>query len=71
VEEEKPGERPKWSITWLLRVQRVGRNRSPLPPQATAADRAAAGFSRLFPWAVLLLLLLEVGLLVWLGVLPR
>ena len=71
--EEPPGERPKWSITWLFRVQRVGRNRPLAGGQngATRGDRVAAGFSRLFPWAVLLLLVLEVGLLVWIGVLPR
>jgi hypothetical protein len=63
------GERPKWSITWLLRIQRTGRNRSPLP--LTRMDKVTVGFAKAFPWAVLLLLLIEVGLLVWLGVLPR
>ena len=63
---EPGGERPRWSFTWLLRVQRTGRNR---PPGDDSPQ--PGGFSRLFPWAVLLLLLIEVGLLVWLGVLPR
>lgn len=67
--DEQPGERPKWSITWLFRIQRIGRNRSPLP--LTTGDKASLGFAKLFPWAVLLLLLVEVALLVWIGVLPR
>lgn len=56
-------------MTWLLRIQRTGRNRSPLP--LTRGDKVTVGFARLFPWAVLLLLLLEIGLLAWLGFLPR
>jgi hypothetical protein len=60
---EPPHERPKWSVTWLFRVQRVGRNR-PL-------NGSAQGFSRWFPWAVLLFLAIEIALLVWIGVLPR
>ena len=66
--EEPPGERPKWSFTWLLRIQRTGRNRV-VPANGEESSRSM--WSRLFPWAVILLLLLEVGLLVWLGVLPR
>jgi hypothetical protein len=56
-------EPPGFSVTWLLRIQRRGRR---------AVRRGmATGFSRWFPWAVLLLLLAEVALFVWLGLLPR
>ena len=64
---EPPGERPKWSFTWLLRVQRVGRTRPPDAPP----DSPGRSFARWFPWAVVLLLIIQVSVLVWLGVLPR
>jgi hypothetical protein len=67
MEGEEPGERPKWSVTWLLRVQRIGRNRIPQNTDPTTRS----GFGRFFPWVVVLILLIEVGVLVWLGVLPR
>ena len=51
-------------MTWLLRIQRRGR-------KAVRRGGMATGFSRWFPWAVLLLLLAEVALFVWLGLLPR
>ena len=59
-----PDDRPKWSITWLFRVQRVGRNR---------ADRVVSPMrgGRWFPWSVLCLLLIEIAVLVWLGIIPR
>jgi hypothetical protein len=58
-----PDDRPKWSITWLFRIQRSGR---------TDADGDTNGRARhWFSWAVLLLLLVEVGVLVWLGIIPR
>jgi hypothetical protein len=60
------GERPRWSFTWLLRVQRTGRNRPP-----DGGDGPGRNFSRWFPWAVVLLLIVQVTVLVWLGVLPR
>jgi hypothetical protein len=56
-------------VTWLFRVQRVGRNRSPLP--LNTADKWSVGFARVFPWIVVLLLGVEVALLVWMGLLPR
>lgn len=61
------GERPRWSFTWLLRIQRTGRNRLP-----RGAGQAGPGstFSRLFPWAVLLILLIELALGIWLGHFP-
>jgi hypothetical protein len=66
-------DRPRWSFTWLLRIQRTGRSKAPPVGSdgMTPNERRMVGASRLFPWAVILLLLLEVGLLVWLGVLPR
>jgi len=60
-------ERPGWSVTWLFRLQHRGRHKQ--PTEANGDNQG--GFARLFPWAVLLLLLVEVGILVWLGFLPR
>jgi hypothetical protein len=57
-------DRPKWSITWLFRVQRIGRNRAGQPD---APMRGGHWFS----WSVLLLLLVEIAVLVWLGIIPR
>ena len=57
-------EPPGFSVTWLLRIQRRGR-------KAVRRGGVASGFQRWFPWAVLLLLLIEVAVYVWLGVLPR
>jgi hypothetical protein len=54
-------------VTWLFRVQRVGRNRTVDSHDPTTRN----GFGRFFPWAVLAALLVEIGLLVWLGIIPR
>jgi len=67
TEEEQPDRRPKWSVTWLFRVQRVGREK----PRPISGDGGGAGFKGWFPWAVLLMLGLEIGVLVWLGIIPR
>lgn len=53
------GERPKWSFTWLLRIQRIGRH-----ADAEGEPSRRALFSRIFPWTVVLILLIEVGVLV-------
>jgi hypothetical protein len=58
-----PDDRPRWSITWLFRVQRIGRDRSP--------DGPPSRFDRWFPWAVILLLMVFIAVGVWLGLLPR
>jgi len=47
------GERPHWSFTWLLRIQRHGTRDSPRGGLGT--------FQRLFPWIVLLILLAEIA----------
>lgn len=59
-------ERPRWSFTWMLRIQRVGRNRR------LEGDGSKEPVFRW--WAtliVVLLLIVETATLVWLGVLPR
>lgn len=58
-------ERPKWSVTWLFRIQRIGR-KEPRP----ASEKSGTGF-QWFSWIVLALLVVEVGILVWQGFLPR
>jgi hypothetical protein len=68
--EEPPVERPKWSITWLLRIQRTGRNKLP-PAGMTRGDQRWIAMSRLFQWVVVGMLVVEIALLVWIGVLPR
>ena len=61
-------ERPRWSITWLLRIQRTGRNRRAEGPDA---PNPSGRWFRWFSWGVLLLLLIEVAVGVWLGLIPR
>ncbi len=62
-------ERPRWSFTWLVRVQRTGRNRREL----SAGDEQRSGrLWRAALWlAVIAVLLVEVWLGIILGVLPR
>lgn len=65
---EPPKDRPRWSITWLLKVQRVGRDR-----RERYADRRrddSLGF-RWFMWLVVALLAVEVAVGLWQGWLPR
>jgi hypothetical protein len=69
VSETPPGERPKWSITWLLRIQRVGRNRRELPAEQEGERR------RLNKWLFIAIIggiiIAEVIFGIWLGILPR
>lgn len=65
---DNDGERPRWSVTWLFRLQRVGRNPRPREPGEPGNRHL---ISRIFPWAVLLLLIIEVAVGVWLGLIPR
>jgi len=62
VVDDKPG----FSITWLFRFQHRGRQKQ---PQENGDEPGK--FAKLFPWAVVLLLLVEIGILVYIGVLPR
>jgi hypothetical protein len=68
VPEEPPGERPRWSVTWLLRIQRTGRHRPTPRPDDTPQPRLVW---RVLPWVVLGALIIEVAILVWLEVIPR
>lgn len=65
--EPPTGDRPRWSFTWLLRVQRVGRNRRSLGDGPNGA--------RTTRWVVYVVLggviLIEVAFGLWLGILPR
>jgi hypothetical protein len=69
--EEPPGERPKWSITWLLRIQRVGRNRPTYREMDAEPPFHKSMAFKWFAWSIVLLLAIEVAIGVWLGVLPR
>lgn len=65
--EPPTGERPRWSFTWLLRIQRTGHRRRPLPP-----DLSGHRLLRAALWVALAgVLLVEVWLGIVLGVLPR
>jgi hypothetical protein len=59
-------DRPRWSITWLFRLQREGRR-----PQVDGDTPAPSLLWKALPWLVLLALLVEVAIGVWLGLLPR
>lgn len=63
------GERPRWSITWLLRIQRTGRDRRE-PPAGSDVPQPRMVW-KILPWIVLGALIVEVAILVWLDVLPR
>jgi hypothetical protein len=66
-DEQQPGERPKWSFTWLLRIQRTGRNRAPVADDGPRVT----GFWKAVPWIVMLVLGIEIAVGVWMGLLPR
>ena len=57
-EEPTPGDKPRWTLTWLFRIQRIGHR----PGAGDPSKRAM--FSRIFPWVVVLILLAEVAVLV-------
>jgi cytoskeletal protein RodZ len=63
-------DRPRWSITWLLRIQRTGRQRRKPRPTASGNGSGGTGF-QWFSWSVLAFLVIEVAILVWQGFLPR
>ena len=70
-ESPEPDERPRWSFTWLMRVQRVGRSR---PIQPLAGDEETpkpSTFMKLVPWIIMGALGVEVAIGVWLDLLPR
>jgi hypothetical protein len=66
----EPGERPRWSFTWLLRIQRTGRNRR---EGVGGADQTVT--PRLRRWIIVAIIggivLAEVIFGIWLGILPR
>jgi len=65
-DEPPPGDRPRWSFTWLLRFQRTGRNRPAPPP-----DGGRGGLiTHWVFWVLLAIIGLEAIALVWLDVLP-
>jgi hypothetical protein len=63
-----PDDRPGWSITWLLRIQRRARTK-PRPTRA-GSDSGGTGF-QWFSWGVVALLTIVVVLLAWIGIIPR
>lgn len=67
---EEPDERPRWSFTWLLRIQRTGRNRRP-----AGAEDSQTVTPRLRRWIIVAIIggivIAEVIFGVWLGILPR
>jgi hypothetical protein len=72
LDEQQPGERPRWSFTWLLRIQRVGRNRR-VETSLTDADGEPkmTAFWKAVPWIILLALGVEIAIGVWLDLIPR
>jgi len=61
-------DRPGWSVTWLLRIQRRARTK----PRPTRAPKGNGGTGfQWFSWSVILLLIMVVSALVWIGILPR
>lgn len=65
-----PDDRPRWSVTWLLRVQRTGRQRRKPRPTGSGNGKGGSGF-QWFSWIVLAFFVAEVAFLVWQGFLPR
>lgn len=69
--EPPPGDRPRWAFTWLLRIERLGRNRRERPAD-NGEHLDTEG--RLRRWAIIVvvaMLLIEIAVGVWLGYLPR
>lgn len=64
----EPDDRPGWSITWLFRIQH--RQRTKPRPARAANGKGGTGF-QWFSWIVVAILLVEVGILVYQGFLPR
>jgi hypothetical protein len=64
----EPGDRPPgWSVTWLFRIQHRQRRK---PRPSPANGRGGTGF-QWFSWIVLSILVVEVGVALYLGFLPR
>lgn len=63
----EPDDRPGWSITWLFRIQHRQRTK---PRPTPANGKGGTGF-QWFSWAVMLILIIEIGVLVYQGFLPR
>lgn len=63
-------DRPRWSFNWLLRIQRTGRDR-----RERAADDAAREGRTIGRWVLIVViggvLIIEIALGLWLGVIPR
>jgi len=67
---EEPDDRPRWSINWGLRIQRIGRNRRERELDGTQASRERMRIR--LGYAVLgLVLLIEIAIGMWIGILPR
>jgi hypothetical protein len=64
----EPGDRPGWSFTWLLRVQR--RHRTKPRPSRAGNGKGGTGF-QWFSWIVLAALVIEVGVALYFGFLPK
>jgi hypothetical protein len=62
-------DRPRWSVTWLLRIQRTGRQRRK-PRPTIPHGNGGSGF-QWFSWGVVALLTIVVAVLVWIDVIPR
>jgi len=64
------GDRPRWSVTWLIRIQRIGRDRR--EREIEANNEAQSRVARVIVAITLgAIALIEVAIGVWLGVLPR
>ena len=69
TEPEPDRERPRWSFTWLLRIQRTGRNRAVTSgDSATMTPRARRW---LIAAVIFGIIIAEVIFGIWLGILPR
>lgn len=64
-EDEEP---PRWSLTWLFRVQRTGRTRRAVDDDDVPRPRT---FWKAVPWIIMLALAIEIAIGVWLDLLPR
>lgn len=64
------GGRPHWSVTWLFRIQRTGRDRH--ERDIDAGEYHERRWGRVIVYIALgAIALIEIGVGVWLGVLPR
>jgi hypothetical protein len=70
TEERPPGDRPRWSFTWLMRIQRISRDRA--ERQTDGEVERKSTIAKVIGYVILgIVIAAEIWFGVYLGLLPR